>query len=57
MRHDRGQLSADIDVDILVRTLVAPLFHSRLMQNERLGEATIEHLVDILIPMPSDARD
>ncbi|MEZ5374993.1 MAG: TetR/AcrR family transcriptional regulator [Acidimicrobiales bacterium] len=49
---DDHQLAADTDLDVLVRTLVGPLFLGRLMLNEPVGADLITRMVTTLIPPP-----
>lgn len=41
---EREELSADVDIDILARCLVGPIFVARLMQHERVAPDVLAHI-------------
>jgi TetR/AcrR family transcriptional regulator, regulator of autoinduction and epiphytic fitness len=48
--QERGELAADLDVEVMADALAGPIFMRRLMGDEPLDPAAVRHLVEQLLP-------
>jgi len=48
--QERGEIPADLDVEVMADALAGPIFMRRLMGDEPLDPAAVRHLVEQLLP-------
>jgi AcrR family transcriptional regulator len=48
--QERGEIAADLDVEVMADALAGPIFMRRLMGDEPLDPAAVRHLVEQLLP-------
>jgi hypothetical protein len=52
----RGDLPADLDVDLFMDTLAGAVFYRQVVTGARVDADTAERVVDLMLPAARDAR-